>query len=225
MRSSDFVRLHPSLYHMAEDGSWPGIRARGLLSTSELLTLYGYTGRRRDVIESEWRERSVTIKREGLPDAVVRDQLVMPPGELQQCLSHGLTPPDWYRLVNSRIFFWTTAKDLARFLSANSYRNAPHVVIQVDAAKLIERHLPRITLTPFNTGSTLHGREYLHARERGPQTFRCIEDYTPSWVKELAVEGGVPDIREVVTSVKRCISHSANWSDPQYEELETLFPD
>ena len=31
----------PTLYHMAEDRSWPSIRHRGLLSTTALLDLYG----------------------------------------------------------------------------------------------------------------------------------------------------------------------------------------
>lgn len=209
---------------MAEDGSWPSIQQRGLLSTSELLNLYGYTGERRHEIESGWRPKSVVIRRAGLPDAVIRDQLVMPPQELQECLSPGLTPSDWYRLVNSRIFFWTSKADLARFLSARSYRGNPHAVIEVDSAKLIERHGDRITLTPFNTGSTLHGEEYPHARTRGPETFQRIEDFHWTWVKELVVESGIPDIGGLVNSVKRCVSHTANWSDPQYEELETLWP-
>ncbi len=208
---------------MAEDGSWPSIQQRGLLSTSELLNVYGYTGQQRDEIESEWRPRSVVIQRAGLPDAVIRDQLVMPPRELQECLSPGLTPPDWYRLVNSRIFFWTSKDELARFLSASSYRGDPHVVIEVDSGKLIERHLDKITLTPFNTGSTLHGEEYEHARMRGRETFQRIEDFHWAWVKELVVETGIPDIAALVHSVKRCVSHTADWSNPQYEELETLW--
>lgn len=208
---------------MAEDGSWPSIQQRGLLCTSELLNIYGYKGQRRNEIESEWRPRSVVIQREGLPDAVIRDQLVMPPRELQECLSPGLTSTDWYRLVNSRIFFWTSKDDLARFLSARSYRGDPHVVIEVNSAKLIERHPDRITLTPFNTGSTLHGEEYARARTRGRETFQRIEDFHWAWVKELVVENGIPDITALVNSVKRCVSHTADWSNPQYEELETLW--
>ena len=89
---------------MAEDGSWPSIRQRGLLSTSELLTIYGYTGPAREAIESEWRQRSVVIRRAGLLDAVVRDQLVMPRVELADGLAPGVTRRDWYRLDNSKIF-------------------------------------------------------------------------------------------------------------------------
>jgi|HubBroStandDraft_1064217.scaffolds.fasta_scaffold18148_5 hypothetical protein len=209
---------------MAEDGSWPSIRERGLLSTSELLTVYGYNNEGREAIESEWRRRSVVIRRDGLPDAVVRDQLVMPPEALQECLSPGLTPRDWYRLVNSKIFFWTSQIDLARFLSARSYRGSPHVVIEVDSAKLIERYVDRITLTPFNTGSTLHGGDYSKARIRGRETFQRIADYNVAWVKELVVEDGVPDVTQFVNSVKRCVSHSTDWSNPRYEELATLWP-
>lgn len=224
MRVSEFVRDHPVLYHMAEDGSWPSIRNRGLLSTSALLTLYGYTGPSRDAIESQWRRNSVTIRASGLPDAVVRDQLVMPPAELRECLSPGVSPEDWYRIVNRRVFFWTTDNDLARFLSARSYVGDPHIVIEIPTASLIDRHGPRVSLTPFNTGSTLHGPRYVHARLRGPETFQPIESFSAPWVKEMAVEDGVPDVRDLVRSVRRCVAREANWSNPHYEVIETLWP-
>jgi len=41
----------PTLYHMAERGSWPSIREHGLLSTSALLDLYGKQGAEREAIE------------------------------------------------------------------------------------------------------------------------------------------------------------------------------
>ncbi|MCI4356210.1 MAG: hypothetical protein L3K18_03565 [Thermoplasmata archaeon] len=209
---------------MAEDGSWPSIQARGLLPTSALLTLYGYSGPRREAIESQWRRTSVTIRRPGLPNAVIRDQLVMPPDELAECLSPGLTPEEWYRIVNGRVFFWTTDKDLARFLSARSYVGSAHVVIEVQSDRLIERRGSQITLTAFNTGSTLHGDGYAHARIRGRETFERIESYTAPWVKELVVESGIPDVSGLVSSVKRCVARTSNWSNPKYEVLETLWP-
>lgn len=74
MKVGELVALYPRLYHMAEDSSWPSIHKYGLLSTSALLTLYGYTGTKREHIESQWRPEKVTISGKGLRDAVIRDQ-------------------------------------------------------------------------------------------------------------------------------------------------------
>ena len=38
----------PRLYHMAEAGSWPSIKERGLLSTTALLDLFELEGESRD---------------------------------------------------------------------------------------------------------------------------------------------------------------------------------
>ena len=84
-------------------------------------------------------------------------------------------------------------------------------------------YLSKITLTPFNTGSTLHSVDFAHAPLRGPETFQPIEDFRSRWVRELVVESGLTELGGLVKSVKRCVSHSANWADPQDQELETLW--
>jgi hypothetical protein len=65
---------------MAEDGSWPSIRERGLLSTTALLDLYGVQGEPREQIEAQRRRTGVPLEREALPRAVIRDQLPMDDG-------------------------------------------------------------------------------------------------------------------------------------------------
>jgi hypothetical protein len=84
----------PSLYHMAEDGSWQSIRHRGLLSTTALLDLYGVTGVARVQIEERRRPASVLLESVGMPPAVVRDQLPMDDKGLLRCLPPHLAPTD-----------------------------------------------------------------------------------------------------------------------------------
>jgi len=50
MLINDLIAKYPKLYHMAEDGSWPNIQKLGLLSTSALLTKFGYIGANREEI-------------------------------------------------------------------------------------------------------------------------------------------------------------------------------
>lgn len=220
MRVEDFTHSCPRLFHMAEDGSWPSIEARGLLSTSALLDLYGYEGSARAAVEEEWRSRSMTLRADGLPDVVVRDQKVMPPTDLSRCLTDGLQPRDWYRLVNGKVFFWTSERDLAQFLSAREYRGHPHAVIELSTAPLVTRMEGAIRLTPFNTGSTL-SRDG-NPRQRGPGTFQRISEYGLPWVKEVAIDGGIVSLGGLVASVRRCVSHTPSYPNPSFEVLESL---
>jgi hypothetical protein len=107
---------------MAEDGSWPGIRKHGLLSTSALLDLFDVTGSERSSIESERRLESVTLKHPVYGKAVVRDQKPLREGPLAKCLI-GLTLQEWYETLNSRVFFWLTEERLKGLLMAIPYRS------------------------------------------------------------------------------------------------------
>jgi hypothetical protein len=196
----------PTLYHMAEDGSWPSIRERGLLSTSALLDLYGVKGAARAQIEERRRSNGVALERPGLPPAMIRDQLPMGDVGLRRCLPPHLTPADWYRLLNQKVFFWLTRERLIRLLKAGTYRDRPHTVIEVSTRKLVTAHRDRMWFCPMNSGST---KPYPHPRD--DKTFQRISDYPYSYwrsrrvrgerVVELAVDYSVPDIAQFVTHV------------------------
>lgn len=196
----------PTLYHMAEDGSWPSIRERGLLSTVALLDLYNVTGLARVEIEGRRRSSGVALEQPGLPPAMIRDQLPMDDGGLRRSLPPHLTPADWYRLLNQKVFFWLTRERLIRLLKAGTYRDRPHTVIEVSTRKLVAAHRDRIWFCPMNSGST---KPYPHPRD--DKTFQRISDYPYSYwrsrrvrgerVVELAVDYSVPDINQFVTRV------------------------
>ena len=95
MTETELVATYPRLWHMAEDGSWPSIRERGLLSTAALLDLYEVQGAEREALLSRHRPNSVTLERAGLPPAVVRDQKPMSDAALRSCLDADVTPAQW----------------------------------------------------------------------------------------------------------------------------------
>jgi hypothetical protein len=224
MKIEELIWRHPTLFHMAEDGSWPSIQKQGLLSTSELLDLYSYIGAARDAIESEWRSRKVRIRRMGQPDVIIRDQIPMRPDRLRPCLDPDVTTSIWYKLVNGRIFFWPTWKYLQIFLSANSYVNSPHVVISVDTRRLLERYEDRITLSEINSGSAYYNPElYAGPLRRGRQTFKPISEFNGRFVHELVVERGIPDLSGIVKCVERWIARGTNGLTATFEKLETLW--
>jgi hypothetical protein len=204
--AEEFVERYPLLWHMAEDGTWPAIRQQGLLSTSSLLDAYGVKGAAREKLEGQRRPSYVEVSGHGLPGAVIRDQAPISESVLARVLTGDLTPGDWYRILNSRVFFWVSEERLERLLRARLYRDRAHTVLVVDTAELLRRHGSRVTLSPINSGNTM-----MNARPRGLETFQPLESYpfderrraglTP--VVELAVEGSVPDIATLVVRVER----------------------
>src|SRR5262249_44826840 len=133
------------VYHMAEVENWPSIQRHGLLSASALLDLAGLKGADRVPHESH--------KRPGhslLPGGILlRDQNPMPPDALARVLV-GMTPTEWYRLMNARVFF---CLDLVRL---NGLRRAcgdrPQVILCLDSSRLVRRPAGRVTLSPSNAG-------------------------------------------------------------------------
>lgn len=196
----------PTLFHMAERGSWESIRERGLLSTAALLELYGVSGAKREAIESMRRPNSVTLEANELPTAVIRDQIPMTDERLIRCLPPHITPTDWYRLLNCKVFFWLTRERLHRLTGGRTYRNTSHDVLEIDTRSLIDAHRDRIWLCPMNSGNTF---PIPHPRDE--TTFLRIADYPYHlWrqkrkrgerVVELAVDHSVPDLLQFVSRV------------------------
>lgn len=196
----------PTLYHMAERGSWPAIERYGLLSTSALMDLYEIDGTQRAEIELAHRPKSVSIVADGLPGAVIRDQIPMSDSGLKRALPSRLQPSDWYALLNSKVFFWLSVERLHKLTQAGAYRDHEHDVLEVDTRLLVDAHRDKIWLCPINSGCTKpmpHPRDegifsripqypYAHWRSRRGRTERAVE---------LAIDYSIPDITRYVRRV------------------------
>lgn len=202
------LEKYPYVYHMAEDGSWENIYKYGLLSTSALLDLYGIDGSLREQIESSHRPESISIEREGLPIAVVRDQKPMSDEGLKKALLNGLTPKDWYEILNAKTFFWATKHRLSKLMNARAYRNKIQTVLKVDTSKLLEHYYDEIVLCPYNSGTTAY-----KPKPRDESIFYSIDAYPWETRKksrgqaealvEVCVNRGVPNIKDLVVEVSR----------------------
>jgi hypothetical protein len=210
----------PTLYHMAERGSWPSIKQRGLLSTSALLDLYQVDDVPRMQIEEVRRAESAILQNPSLPPAVVRDQFPMTDAGLVRCLPSHITPANWYKLLNQKVFFWLTKDRLIRLLNAGNYRNSAHDVLEIDTQSLLNHYFDRIWFCPINSGCT---KPFPHPR--GDDTFLRIPDYPYShWrskrkrgerVVEFVIDYGVPDIHRFV---RRVVEMRGD------QTLRTIFP-
>lgn len=191
---------------MAEEGSWEAIRSRGLWCTRSLLEDYKVSKSDYAKLYSERRPSCVELKLAGLPNAVVRDQLPMTDAKLANCLQDGLTPSEWYEILNSKTFFWLSRSRIWSLLQARAYRNRKQTVLTLDTGSLVEAHYKNIWLSPINSGATL-----FKAQPRGRATFKRIEKFPfderkrtrplASNVVELVVDQGVADISKHVLAV------------------------
>jgi hypothetical protein len=198
MTVEQIVQFYPRLYHMANEGTWVSIRQRGLLSTTALLDLFGIQGDMRHRIESCHRPHSVPITHPEYGTVIIRDQAPMRESALQKCLD-GISPQEWYELLNRKAFFWVTEERVCTLLEARLYREKQHTVMIIDTASLLAQHADRVTLSPINSGNTLY-----NPRPRGAYTFSPIALYPfeerrkkrgiPNAIVELAIDYSVPDL-------------------------------
>jgi hypothetical protein len=207
MDPAQLARLYPTVYHMAEDGSWPSIRDRGLLSTKAIVDLYQPGDQVKADILAAARRKKITLTHDGLPDVTIRDQL--PAKFLNVCLEEGVTPGEYLDALNGRVFFWVSPERLMKLLHARPYRNLRHTVLHVDTAALLSAYPGRVQLAPYNTGS-------MHVPtmpKRGPGVFTDLADYPyDEWARrrgrsgepvvELTIDYAVPDISKYVTRVE-----------------------
>jgi hypothetical protein len=203
------VDRYPRLYHMAEAGSWASIEKYGLLSTTALLDLFEIEGSMRDEIETKKRPKSVEIRHPLHGYAWIRDNKPINETVLRRTLV-GMSEADWYRTLNSRVFFWLSESRLARLRNAPPYRNRPHDILVVDTGRLLKHHEPSVELAHLNTGAVHPSATY----PRGTGTFRRIVEYP--WrdrlrvapnepIVELTVLHSVPRAAEVVIDVQESI--------------------
>ncbi|WP_292492581.1 hypothetical protein [Mesorhizobium sp.] len=176
------------------------------MSAAALLDDYGVNGDLRHQLGSCRRPNSVPLAAEGRPGTVLRDQKPMDDGRLARCLDDGLTPRDWYELLNSRTFFWLSRSRIWGLLRARAYRNVPQTVLTLDTKRLVAAHRDRIWLSPINSGATL-----FKPQRRGLATFQRVADFPfdqraktrrlEDNVVELVVDHSVPDVANYVLAV------------------------
>ena len=198
METKEVIEVYPRLYHMAHADAWPGIQQHGLLSTSALLDLFEIKGDHRYAIEACRRPENVVIEHPVHGRAVIRDNKPISDSALARCLE-GISPADYYCLLNSRVFFWLTEQRLRGLLNARAFKTHPNLVLTIDTASLIDKYEDKVTLSPINSGSTLY-----NPPKRGAFTFKRIGDYDFEYwrqkrsrqtaIAELAVDYAIPDI-------------------------------
>ncbi|MEQ9505368.1 MAG: hypothetical protein RLO80_03795 [Hyphomonas sp.] len=200
MLPEDLARLHPRLFHLTHPESEAGIRRHGLLSTRVLLEKLEYPECARKEFLSQIRPGSVKLYHPDFGHAVVTDNAPLNEQKLSACLDDGLTPAEWMRLLNSRVFFWPDQKKLQTLKGARLNRDRSRKVLVFDTLTLLQRYLAQAEISPINTGATLYqparrGRlTFTPAGAVDYKTWRRLRGMrTLDGIKEVTVLGGIPD--------------------------------
>lgn len=128
----------------------------------------------------------------------IRDRHTIFEVALRKCLENGLQIPDYYELLNGRVFLWPTVPRLRRHYKR--YASERPVLLRFDTSELLALN-PRVELSRLNSGAT---RPNSHlggiAPRRGRNTFQPAETCNLKFY----------DIAEV-TVVERCRMPNRLW--------------
>lgn len=208
MTAAELAARHPRLYHLTDPLAWGSIRRHGLLSAAALVELFELPAPRRAELLAARRPHAVAIEHPRHGRAVLSDNLPLSERALERCLDDGLSPSDWLRLLNARVFFWASREGLARLAGARRNRDRPRLTLELDTLSLASAHAERLCLSPINSGATLR-----RAVRRGRTTFTPMlrHDYA-AWsrlrgrrdrVLEVTVDTAVPDVERHLVALHR----------------------
>jgi hypothetical protein len=194
-----------SFYHWADPANLPSIRQHGLLSTERLISLAGLNGAERASMLSQYRANQVE-----LPNGIViRDQTPMPPALLAKALPPGISPSDWYRLLNGFVFLWGSFERAERHRAA--FARSSQVLLVFDAALLLRELGDRVLLSPINSGNARRRpaprspRLFVSYQEWSEQGWPAIEGQRRSrsvLPAEIVLEGHLP-LKPFLTGIQK----------------------
>ena len=208
MTPDELAALHPRLYHLTAPGAHRGIERHGLLSARAILDLAGVAGDERRRLLERRRPAEVTVAHPERGAFTINDNLPLTEAALERCLDDGLSPADWLRALNGRVYLWPSEERLATLLGARTNRDREREVLVFDTRSLAGAHADRVRLSPINGGSTIR-----KPARRGLATYAPLLAHPyPEWrrlrgrsdaIAEVAIEGSVPDAADHLIEVRR----------------------
>lgn len=208
MTPLDLTSRHPRLFHITTPGAWENIRRHGLLSTSKILDLFDIKSAYRDALESQRREKEVPLFHTYYGSWILNDNQPLTEKALTQCLDDSLSPREWLKMLNARVFFWTTEESLQQHLNARLNRQRSREIIVIDTMKLAADYAENMELCPINSGSTIR-----KPARRGLKTFTPLLRHSfEEWrklrgkqdnIREITVREGIMNVEKYVLNVYR----------------------
>ena len=198
MTPDELAERIPHLYHVTDREAWPMIERHGLLTTDGIVERFVADPAEAERLRTERRTDFVTVYAGPDGRVTINDNLPLHFRNLAPQLDDGLTPAEWLRILNGRVYFWPRFERGAGFLRAGRRGGREKLLLAFDTRSLAAAHEGRLDLAPINTGSALRkparrGRgTFMPARDVGWDEWRRLRGRLDN-VAEVSVRGGVPD--------------------------------
>jgi hypothetical protein len=194
-----FILLRPVLYHLTDKNNLESILEERTLKSTKSIAEEFAVDNVKDFLTSK-RPKHVQLSK-GQKSIIIRDQY--PICFYEKALKRGLesdcTVADFILMLNSRVFFWPTLKDL--YSHFGRYENEKPIILKVNTEELLSLNkAPKFCR--INSGAPRpHCRHNGNAVSRGHNTFLLAENfaYRPSEVREVTFEDAckLPDTLHV----------------------------
>jgi len=185
MTPGELAEKHPFLYHVTDPANLEGILRYGLLSTSHILSLHGWSEAEHDAFVRSRRSESKVLQLQGSGQAVITDNLPLLEGPLARCLDDGLTPADWCAKLNERVFFFVREADLDGLLNAAATRKRDRLVLEFNTLGVATAYADHMELSPINSGNSRRS-----PARRGHATFTPLLRHSYEQWRRLRMERG-----------------------------------
>jgi hypothetical protein len=215
MTPEELAERHPRLFHVTTPGAWDSIRRFGLLSTEALLRAAGRPADEIERLTTRRRPARVVLDATALGRIVLNDNIPLSEKALEKCLTGGLKPAEWLRILNQRVFFWVGDARMQLLRDARANQADRREVLVFDTLGLVRHCAERVAIAPINTGSTLRA-----PAARGPDTFtplgamtyrewqrrRMPPNRSPDHIVEVTVSAGIPGIERYLVERREVVA-------------------
>jgi hypothetical protein len=200
MYTSDLAAVAPQLFHLTAGDAWESIQEHGLRSATWLVRARALDEERATALLTAPREAIEVIgdPADPLGHATLRDQKPLTLSKLER-LVEGITPENYIRLINDRVYFYMKAADVERIRGVRDAEGAPQLLLTLDSRRLLADYQGSVRVAKINTGATIgmQGR-------RGPRTWLAIDKFPgrATEVKEFTVLDGISDVTPYLVSAE-----------------------
>jgi hypothetical protein len=127
-----------------------GIRARGLMTTADIVARWDVPAGESDRLLAQRRPLPVTLSHPEYGTIVINDNAPLSEKKLADVLDDGLTPADWLRKLNERVFFFADERPLRSLLDAKLNASRPKAIIEIDTRGLAEAYGAAMEIAPID---------------------------------------------------------------------------
>jgi hypothetical protein len=186
MELEKFITLRPYLYHLTDEANIESILNSRVLKSAKRLCEEAAIENAEDILRTR-RIGHLEISGKNI-NAKLRDQDPLFQKIVEKNLDGGWSFSDFVYSLNSRVFFWSTIKDLRIHYQRYENQNEYPVIIRAETREVIAINKFQPQFCRLNSGAPRCSSYYVEgAPPRGPKTFQEAPFYNgaPSSVREV----------------------------------------